>query len=91
MKIIELEKSLLETWKVFRLFLNTLTADDKYSVISRHNSIPTIQTQLFQEQKIFSEFSAAIFQCGLNFKDFQKKDDPHSFCIPEITYPERVA
>ena len=34
-KGIELQKSLLETAKFFRRFLNTLTADDRYSLISK--------------------------------------------------------
>ena len=33
--VIELEKSLLDTWKFFRSFLNTLTANDKYSLNSK--------------------------------------------------------
>ena len=37
-EVIELEKSLLVTWNVLRLFVNTLTADDKYSIISKDNS-----------------------------------------------------
>ena len=55
-KVIELQKSLLDTWKFFRPFLNTLTADDKYSLISRENSMETIQMHLCQKQKFFSEF-----------------------------------
>ena len=35
MKVIELQKSRLDTWKFFRPFLDTLTANDKYSLISK--------------------------------------------------------
>ena len=45
-KVIELEKSLLDAWKFFRRFLNTLTADDKYSLISRDKWMETIQMYL---------------------------------------------
>ena len=55
-KVIELQKSLLETWKFFRAFLNTLTADDKYSLISKENSMETIQMHLSQKQNFFSIF-----------------------------------
>ena len=55
-KVIELQKSLLDTWKFFRPFLNTLTADDKYSLISRDNWMQTIEIQLSQKQNIFSQF-----------------------------------
>ena len=36
-KAIELEKSLLVIWKILGLFVNTLTADDKHSLINREN------------------------------------------------------
>ena len=50
----ELQKWLLETWKFFSRFFNTLTADDKYSLISRDNWMQTMQMHLCQKQKIFS-------------------------------------
>ena len=56
MKVIELQKSLLDTWIFFRPFLNTLTADDKYSLISRDKWMKTIQMHLSQKPKIFSIF-----------------------------------
>ena len=69
----ELQKSLLETWNFFSRFLNTLTAADKYSLISSDNWMQTSQMHLFQKQNIFSEFFAAFFEFALNFKHFQKK------------------
>ena len=90
-KVIEVDKSLLVTWNVLRLFANTLTADDKYSLISRDNWMETIQMHLSQKQNIFSEFFSAFFESALNFEHFQKKDDPHSLCISEITDDERRA
>ena len=66
-------KLLLETWNLLRLFLNTLTADDKYSRISKDNSMQTIQSHLSQKQKIFSKFFSVFFKSALNFKHFQKK------------------
>ena len=90
-KVIELQKSLLDTWKFFRPFLNTLTADDKYSLISRENWMQTIQMNLCQEQKFFSEFFSEFFESALNFEHFQKKYDPHSLCISEITDHKRRA
>ena len=36
-KVIELQKLLLDTWKFFTPLLNTLTANDKYSVNSKDN------------------------------------------------------
>ena len=73
MKVIELQKSLLDTWIFFRRFLNTLTADDKYSLISRENWMQTIMMHLCQEPKFFSEVFSAFFESALNFEHFQKK------------------
>ena len=81
----ELQKSLLETWKFFSPFFNTFTADDKYSIISRDNWMQTIQMHLSEKQKIFSQFFSAFFESAFKFRTFSKKDDPHSFCISEIT------
>ena len=72
-KVIELQKSLFETRTVFRLFLNTWTADDKYSLIIIDNWMETIQMRLSQKQKMSSQFFSAFFKSALNFEKFQKK------------------
>ena len=50
-----------------------------------------IQMHLSQKQNIFSEFFLAFFESALNLQHFQKKDDPRSLCISEITDHERSA
>ena len=90
-KVIELQKSLLDTWKFLRPFLNTLTPDDKYSFISKDKWMLRIRMHLSQKTKIFSEFFSAFFKSALNFEHFQKKDHPHSLCIAEITDHEKRA
>ena len=60
------------------MFVNTLTADDKYSPLNRDNLTQPIQTQLSQKQQAFSEFFLAFSKSTLNFEHFEKKDDPHS-------------
>ena len=49
------------------------------------------QMHLSQKENNFSQFSSPFFQSALNFEHFQKKDDPHSLCISEITDHERRA
>ena len=90
-KVIELLKSLLDSWKDFRPFLNTLTANDTYSLKSKDKWMQTIQMHSSEKQNIFSEFFLEFFESALNFQNFQKKDDPHSLCISEITDHERNA
>ena len=40
--------------------------------------------QLSEKQKSFSEFFCAFLKSIWNFERFEKKDDTHRFCIPEI-------
>ena len=46
--------------------------------------------QLSQKQITFPQFFAAFLKSILNFERFEKKDDPHRFCISEITDSENV-
>ena len=45
-----------------------------------------IQKLLSRKQKTFPEFFSAFFKSTLNFEHFQKKYDPHSRCISQITF-----
>ena len=63
-----------------------MTADDKYSLLNRDNLKQHIRTELSQKQKAFSQFFLAFSKSTLNFEHFQKKDDPHSRFISEITH-----
>ena len=60
------------------MFVNKLTADDKYSLLNRDNLTQPIGTQLFQKEKAFSEFFLPFSKSTLNFEHFEKNDDPHS-------------
>ena len=60
------------------MFVNTLTADDQYSLLNRDNLTQPIGTQLFQKQKDFSQFFLAFLKSTLNFEHLQKKDELHS-------------
>ena len=50
------KKSRLVILKILRLFLNTLTADDKYSLINRDTLTQPIWMQLSQKEKIALNF-----------------------------------
>ena len=86
----ELQKSLLETWKFFSRFFNTFTADDKYTLISRDNWMQTIQMHLSQKQNIFSEFFSAFFESELNFEHFQKKMTLIAYVFPKLPTTKHV-
>ena len=59
------------------MFVNTLTADDKYFLLNRDNLTTPIRMQLSQKQKGFSQFFLAFSKSTLDFEDFEKRDDPH--------------
>ena len=61
-----------------------LAVNEKYPVLNREKLKIPIQMILSQKQKIFSEFFSEFLKSRLNFKHFEKKDDPHRFCISEI-------
>ena len=84
------KNSLLLTCKILGLLVNTLATDEKYPVLNRDNLTLPIQIQLYEKEKHFSEFFAVFLRSKLNFEHFEKKDDPHSFCISEITDSENV-
>ena len=75
--------------KILRLFVNTLTDDGKYSLLYRDNLTQHIQILLSQKRKTFSHFFPAFLKSTLDFGHFQKKDDPHSRCISQITDSEK--
>ena len=60
------------------MFVNTLTADDKYSLLNRNNLRQPIRTLLSKKHTAFSQFFLAFWKSTLNFENFQRKDDPHS-------------
>ena len=85
------KKSLLLTCQILGLLVNTLAADEKYPVLNRNNLTIPIQMQLSQKQKTFLKVLADFWKFILNFKCFEKKNDPHRYCIFEITDSENGA
>ena len=82
------KKSLLVICKISRLFSTTESADGKYSLFNRDNLPQPIPMQVSRKQKTFSEFFAAFLKSSLNFEQFVKKDDSHSWSNSEITDSE---
>ena len=57
------QKSLLVIWKIVRLFVNTLTGDEKYSLLNRDNlAEAAIQILLSEKQKAFLQLFFCIFE-----------------------------
>ena len=64
--------------KILRLFVKTLTVDEKHYLLTRNNLTQTIQIQLPEKEENFSELFFAFLKSILNYKHLQKKDDPRS-------------
>ena len=88
-RILEFKKSLFLIFKVLGLFVNPLTPDDKYSLLNRGNLLQHFKIHLYQKRKTFSWCFFSFSKFRVSFEDFQKKDDPHSSCIFEITDSEK--
>ena len=82
-KKLSLKKTPLVSWKILKLFVNSLTTDDKYSLLKRNDWIETIQMYLYEKPQTFS-----IFLC-----DFSNLHQILNICqkgwISEITDPEK--
>ena len=72
------------------LLVNPLATDEMYHVLNGDNLRIPIQMQLNQKQKTFSEFFPPLLKFILQFEHFEKKDDPHKFCLFEVTDSENV-
>ena len=76
-------------YEILSLFVNALTADDKYSDSNMQNFPQQFQTPLSQKQKTLSGFFIAFIKCAWSLEHFQKKDGYHSLIISEIIDAER--
>ena len=83
------KKSPSVLYEILRLFVNALTADDKYCGSNMQNLLQQFQTPLSQKQKTFSRFFIAFLKCAWNLEHFQKKDEYPSLIISEIIDAER--
>ena len=64
-------KFLLVLRKFRKVFVNILARDDKYPFLNRDNLRQTINMNLSQKQKAFSDFVSGFLKGILNFQDFQ--------------------
>ena len=73
---LSLKESLLVTCKFLRFFVNTLTTDHKYSLLSRDNSMQTIQMLLSQKQKNFLTLFVLLSNVHKILNIFKKRWPP---------------
>ena len=64
--------------KILRLFVDTLTVDDKHYLLNRDNLSQRFQMQLSQKQKNFLNFFFEFLKSLLNFENLVTKYESHS-------------
>ena len=72
------------------MFRNILTANDKYPVRDCVNLLSPIEIQLSLKPTIVSDFFVLFLESTSNFKQFEKKDDRHTYFISEIAEYEKL-
>ena len=81
--------SALVTSEIFRLFLNKLSPDDKYSRRYMKIFLQQFATLLSQQEKTFCQFLIAFPKCALNLEHSGKKEEYPSLITNEIIGKER--
>ena len=81
--------SALVTSQIFRLFVNTLTPDDKYSRRNMQIFWQQFKTPLSQKGKTFCGFFIAFLKCSWNLEHSETKENCPSLIITEIIASER--
>ena len=82
------KESVLVLHKFLRLFVNTLTVDEKHYLLKRDNLAQAIKIQLSQKRKNFSEFFFAFLKSILNFKYLSKEVSQLADVFPDIPPPK---
>ena len=81
--------SALVTTQIFRLFVNTLTPDDKYSRGNMQTFWQQLQTPLFEKGKTFCSFLIVFRNCEWNLQRSENQEEYPSIIITEIIASER--
>ena len=81
--------SALVTSEIFRLFVNTLTPDDKCSRRYMQIFWQQLQRPLSQKRMVVFKFLIAFLKCSWNLEHSQKKEEYPSLIIAEIIASER--
>ena len=81
--------SALVTSEIFRLFVNTISPDDKYPLRNMQIFWEQLQTFLSQKREAFCQFLIAFLKCAWNLEYSKKKEEYPSLIISEIIASQR--
>ena len=74
---------------MFRLFVNTLTPDDKYSRRDMQIFWQQLETPLPQKGKTFCRYLIVFLKCAWNLQRSEKQEEYPSLIIAEIIVSKR--
>ena len=80
----------LVTSEIFRLFLNTLTPDDRYSRRYMQTFWQQVQASLSQKAGSFFRFFIAFLKCAWNLEHFEIKEEYPSVLLPKLLHPKEM-
>ena len=83
------KKSLLLTWKILGLLVNTLAANEKYSVLNRDNLTTQIKMQLSQKNKLFLRLFLHFSNLTQILNILKKKVTLRPFVVSKLGTPKR--
>ena len=66
------------------MFVNTLFADDRYSLLNIDSLAQPVQRQLSKKQETLAEFFSIFLKSRSNCEHFEKQHDPHRLFISKI-------
>ena len=76
--------SALVTSQIFRLFVNTLSPDDKYSLRNMQVFWEQLQIPLSQKSLPFYQFLIAFLKCAWNLEHSEQKEEYPSLITNKI-------
>ena len=79
-----LENVRLNVSEILGVLVNTLTANNKYSLCNNRKLPHPVQLELSKKKEIFTQFFSAYLRSTSNFQHFERKDDPDRLYIFEI-------
>ena len=82
--------SALVTSQIFRLFVNTLTPDEKFSRRYIQTFWQQVQAPLSQKAESFLRFFIAFLKCAWNLEHSEKKEEDPSVLLPELLHPKEM-
>ena len=75
--------------EIFRLFVKTLTPDDKYSHRNMQVFLQQLQTPLSRKGKTIFLFFTGYLKCAWNWEHSQKKEEYRSLIVNYIIESEK--